>query len=308
MKLQRILTSICAIVLCTAIAMAQSSGDKLYSQGLQLQKTITIPSQNQAISKFQSAKKMYDSSAKKAQCDQAIQVSQGIIKHLKSCAPKPQVKPGKDSKDDTVEEIIPSLEVGPANTAFDVSCEANSIQVAVSTNQEDWDVAPVSDGNKIFAQATKRDSKIFIYVMPNNTFESRTQKFNVTAGNLTKEITITQSGIDAKLYVNKGFVKFKAKGDKQKVEVMCNSTLYYPSNSYENWYIASKPDWVNVSINQRGQGLSGSGVDSSIKKATITLVASSIVGTRDAYSGRQGEVVIKSGESTVSIYVSQPGK
>ena len=307
MKFQRFITSLCTIVLCAAIAMAQSSGDRLYSQGLQLQKTITIPAQNQAISKFQSAKKMYDSSAKKAQCDQAIQVSQGIIKHLKSNPSKP-INPGKNNKDEVVQEIIPSLEIGPANTTFDVNCDGNSIQIAVTTNQEDWDVAPVSDGNKIFAQATKRDDKIFIYVMPNNTYESRTQKFNVIAGNLTKEITITQSGIGAKLYVSKGFIKFKPKGDKQKVEVMCNSTLYYPSNSYENWYIVSKPDWVKVSINQRGQSLSGSGVDSSIKKATITLEASSVIGTREAYSGRQGEVVIKSGESTVSIYVSQPGK
>ena len=62
--------------------MAQTSGDKLYSQGLELQKKQTVQSQKAAIAKFQSAKKLYDSAVKKKQCDDAIAVSNNIIKGL----------------------------------------------------------------------------------------------------------------------------------------------------------------------------------------------------------------------------------
>ena len=61
---------------------AQTSGDRLYSQGLELQKKQTIQSQKSAIAKFQSAKKLYDSAAKKKQCDDAIAVSNNIIKTI----------------------------------------------------------------------------------------------------------------------------------------------------------------------------------------------------------------------------------
>ena len=62
--------------------MAQNSGDRLYSQGLELQKRQTVQAQKSAIAKFQSAKKLYDSAAKKKQCDDAITVSNNIIKTI----------------------------------------------------------------------------------------------------------------------------------------------------------------------------------------------------------------------------------
>ena len=80
--MKKFLSLLIAILFSTTLMFAQSSGDKLYNQGLQLQKTMTIQSQNQAISKFNSAKKLYDSAAKKAQCDQAISVSRNIIAKL----------------------------------------------------------------------------------------------------------------------------------------------------------------------------------------------------------------------------------
>lgn len=317
MKSQRIITFICTMLLCASMAFAQTSGDKLYNQGLQLQKTMTINAQNQAIAKFKSAKNLYDSAAKKAQCDQAIQVSQGIIKQLKiGTTGGGGKKPGQTIPEPVVVE--PTLDINPSN--FDLPQEANTVQVTVATNQEEWSVTPVNDGSKLFAQATKGDNKITIYVMPNPTYEKRAQKFLVTAGDLIKEITITQSGKYVQLSVNEGILKFKLAGNKKKVEISCNSTQQYPENANENWYVASKPDWIVVTINQKKGGLLGkikdkatqivggaeTETDASIRKTTINVEAKPVMrGSYEAANGRQGEVVIQSGESTVTIYVTQ---
>lgn len=319
MKPQRIFTLLCTILLCASIAMAQSSGDKLYNQGLQLQKTMTVTAQNQAIAKFKSAKKLYDSAAKKSQCDQAIQVSQGIIKQLKSGGGSGKGSgSSRQQAQETVVVVEPTLEISPA--VFDLPRESKTVQVTVSTNQEDWEVSPVNDGTQLFAQATKGDDRISIYVMPNNTYEKRTQKFHVTTGSLIREITITQSGKYVQLSGSEGILKFKLSGNKKKVEISCNSTQQYPENANENWYIASKPDWIVVTINQKKGGLLGKikdkanqlvggtdqETDASIKKTSITIEAKPIMkGSYEANTGRQGEVVIQSGESTFTIYVTQ---
>ena len=73
---------ICVMLGFAGTTVAQSSGDKLYSQGLELQKKQTVQSQKSAIAKFQSAKKLYDSAAKKKLCDDAIAVSNNIIKSI----------------------------------------------------------------------------------------------------------------------------------------------------------------------------------------------------------------------------------
>lgn len=50
-----------AMIMLSSTTVAQTSGDKLYSQGLELQKKQTVQAQRSAISKFASAKKLYDS-------------------------------------------------------------------------------------------------------------------------------------------------------------------------------------------------------------------------------------------------------
>ena len=62
---------------------AQTAGDKLFSQGQQLQMTQTVNSQNRAIAKFTAAKKAYDSSEKKAMCDNQIKICKNNIVTIK---------------------------------------------------------------------------------------------------------------------------------------------------------------------------------------------------------------------------------
>ena len=82
MKINIKLLLLCAFMGLSNPIMAQNSGDRLYSQGLELQKKQTVQAQKSAIAKFQSAKKLYDSAAKKKQCDDAIAVSNNIIKTI----------------------------------------------------------------------------------------------------------------------------------------------------------------------------------------------------------------------------------
>lgn len=62
---------------------AQTAGDKLFSQGQQLQMVQTVKSQNQAIVKFNAAKKAYDSSEKKTMCDNQIKICRNNIETIK---------------------------------------------------------------------------------------------------------------------------------------------------------------------------------------------------------------------------------
>lgn len=56
----------------TAVVNAQSACDKLFSNGVKCQQTMTVSSQKNAISYFEKAKICYDSQAKKDLCDQQI--------------------------------------------------------------------------------------------------------------------------------------------------------------------------------------------------------------------------------------------
>lgn len=317
MKFPRIITFLCSIVLCFSMAFAQSSGDKLYNQGLELQKTMTVSAQKQAIQKFTSAKKLYDSSAKKAQCDQAIKVSQGIISKLKS--------PSSDPNPRTLTVEDPTLDLPKAE--FEIGQEGGTIEVTVLCNKDNWKVMSVSDGNsKDFATAKAvDDNQIEIYVLPNDSYEKRQQRFSVIIGSLHKEITITQAGIPVKLSVKDPVLKFKLNGNKKKTEVFCNSTMEYADNSGENWYVESKPDWIIVTINQQKsntklggllnkgkdlveKNITGKDVtdDPDMRKTSITLEAMRVQkATQAAYQGRDGEVVLRSGDATVTIHVSQ---
>lgn len=76
-------------VAMSANVCAQSAADKLFNEGIKLQKTRTEASQNAAIKKFKAAKISYDSAAKKKSCDTQISKCNKIIEELK---PTPKVK------------------------------------------------------------------------------------------------------------------------------------------------------------------------------------------------------------------------
>ena len=317
MKSNRIITFLSLLVFCVTFAFAQSSGDKLYNQGLQLQKTMTISAQNQAIAKFNSAKKLYDSAVKKQQCDQAITVSRNIINAIKDGVPK------KDDAVNEEEKVQPTLEI--SEKSFDFSPESQSFKVMVVTNQPDWTVKPLDDGKEQFVSARKDGNNIDFWVTKNDTYEKRTQKFIVKAANLQQEIEITQNGKHVQLFSSESALNFKSGGGKKQLEVSCSSEQVFPSNSNANWYVESKPDWVSVTINTKSEqkGLLGKIKNKTkqilngkediniegVEKTPVTIQAQAIPkGSKIYAQGRHGEIKIVSGDSSVTIYVTQANK
>lgn len=325
--MKKFLSLLIAIFFSTTLMFAQSSGDKLYNQGLQLQKTMTIQSQNQAISKFNSAKKLYDSKAKKDQCDHAISVSRNIIANLKSGggggSPRGGGKPGGQTTKQEEVKVTPKLDV--SNSQFDVDLSSKKLTVNVNTNQSEWSVSTVSasDGSSFLTVKKTGDSTFDITVPQNYSAESREQKVMVTAGDLTRYVTVAQTGRHVDIDVNKKTLKFKEKGGDQKIDVSCNSDVSYEDNFNENWYVESKPAWIIVTINEKrekgffskmldkGEELikGKKNEDASMIKSGITVTCSHLQpGTAEAFTGRKGNIVLRSGDSTVTIYVTQLGK
>lgn len=325
MKFSRLLTTLLSIVLCASLAMAQKAADNLYNQGLKYQQTMTVKSQKMAIDKFKQAKAMYDSSDKKAQCDNSIAVSNKIIKDL-SPGSKGQGGSSHRSKGSSTNDYhggvtSPTLEL--SNTSFEVPIEAQTITVSVVTNQDNWDCSLVagSDGSSFLRIDKSGANEIKILVPTNNNTGSRMQKVMVTAGGLRKEIKVTQAGLPITLKASEPTINFKEKGGKKKIKITCNSSTQYANNSNENWYVESKPDWISITINEKrekgwfqkmkdkGEEIvkgKSSEEDVSSVESEITVTADAILkGSVAASKGRQGEIIIRSGDAKIDITVTQ---
>ena len=323
MKLSRILTFLISVVLSTSMAMAQSAADNLYNQGLKAQSVMTVKSQKQAIAKFTQAKKMYDSAAKKAQCDNAIAVSRNLIKQIPGNGGGGKNKNnhrGSSSNSQTSKEPVkPAITLELSNTSFDIPRDYKVINVTVVTNHDSWDVNPVacSDGST-FLKVEKKDGNDFAITVPaNNTTSTRSQQVMVTAGDVHKEVTITQTGIPVYIDTNEKLIKFKKKGGSKKVTISSNFGEQYDENSNENWIVESKPSWILITLNEKREKgwlakLADKGTELVKGKSSnedATIIQSSVTITADPLpsgtSNRKGEIVIRSGESAVSIHVTQ---
>lgn len=325
MNIKKFLAFLCALIFSTSVMMAQSSGDKLYNQGLQLQKTMTVQAQNSAISKFTSAKKLYDSAAKKAQCDNAISVSRNIIASLKGGKGKNTggtKGPQKTEQEPQEEPATISL----TNTEFSLDNATKALTVGVTCNKDDWSVSAVArpDGSSFLNVAKSANDKIIINVPANYTTETRDQKVQVKAGSVTADITITQTGKHIDIEASTKEFSFKEKGGKKKFTIACNATQQYSDNGYENWYVESKPDWIKIEINEKREksalGKLGDTFNGLIKgnsksdnsdmiKTNVTLICDPLIkGSVAAHNGRKAEVILRSGDQTVTLHVSEFGK
>ena len=326
--LRRLVMSLCALLLSASLAMAQSSGDKLYNQGLQLQKTMTVKAQNSAIAKFSSAKKLYDSAAKKAQCDQAISVSRNIISSLKGGG---ATRTGANNRKKTAaghqeetqrEETTLSL----SNTAFDgVGLSGAKLNVTVATNDNNWTVAPVTnaDGSNYFSASRTDDQTICIDVPANPRSGDREQDIMVTAGQLTKKIHVKQDGRKVRVLVSEQVFDFKEKGgDKKDIEIWSDSDITYDNNNGANWHVIDKPDWIRVTIQNKkeSKNIFKKVTDTVADKAkglfgkdevnTDGMTCTYIIIHADAKPSkkdpsRSGTITIESGNTTVILSVNQ---
>lgn len=306
---------ICLMTAFVIPAMAQTSGDKLYSQGLELQKKQTIQSQKSAIAKFQSAKKLYDSAAKKKQCDDAIAVSNNIIRTISSQKNKKDEIPVPNS----TELKTSVLEL--SNEKLQLDYEHRSVTVTITTTESEWSVTPIanSDGEAFVSiNRHPEEKKVEIVCSDNKSTRRRSQTIEVRAGELKKTLTIEQSGKPTILSVETTVVEFSSKGGSKSIEVYSNSDTPEKDNNNQNWKVVSKPEWINVigeefkekgalsKLGDKAKGLlkkSSTIVnDSSVVTSVMKLVVSSKSKTDPS---RNGEIIISSEDQRATIIVQQ---
>ena len=315
MKIFIKLLFICVMLGIADSANAQSSGDRLYSQGLELQKKQTVQSQKSAIAKFQSAKKLYDSAAKKKQCDDAVAVSRNIIKTIST---------NKGSKD--VSQNVNAAELKASvlelsNEKLQLDCESRSVTVNITTTESQWSVTPISNNNgEAFISVNQRleEPSFEIVCSANNSTRQRSQSIEVRAGELKKTLIIEQNGRPTILSVEKTVVEFTSKGGNKSLEVYSNSDSSEEDNNNRNWKVVSKPEWVNVigeefkekgffgKIGDTAKGLVKKNSASAEDPSVVTSVMKLVVSSKSKNDpSRSGEIVISSENQQATIIVHQ---
>lgn len=307
-----------ALIIGVLSMSAQTSGDKLYNDGISLQKKMTVADQKNAISKFTSAKKLYDSQAKKKQCDDAIQVSRNIISKLSSSSQKPSSKKQQEAAPEKEKEVYLEL----SNRSFETSCEPSSFTVTVNTDAEKWSVDALtnSDGTSFLTVRKGNDNKITIYCNANELTRPRVQNIIVTADKIKKEITVTQLGKEIYFDIDNKLLEFKKKGGKKEIKILSNSDETYPENNNQNWYVISKPKWIEVIIDsKKDSGFLSKGVGAvggllvGKKKVEVTdavvtpviIYATEFSPSVKTQTSQSGEVVFGSGYKRITVKVYQ---
>lgn len=306
---------ICVMLGFAGTTVAQSSGDKLYSQGLELQKKQTVQSQKSAIAKFQSAKKLYDSAAKKKLCDDAIAVSNNIIKSISIN----KNARGSSQNVKTAELKTSVLEL--SNEKLQLDCERKSVTVSLTTTEAEWSVTPITndDGEAFISVNQHKDEKTFeIVCSANNSTRHRSQSLEVRAGELRKILMVEQSGKPTILSVERTVVEFSSKGGSKSIEVYSNSESSEEDNNNRNWKIVSKPKWVSVigeefkekgflgKLGDKAKELVKKGAASADDPSVITSIMKIVVISKPKNEpSRNGDIVISSGNQQATIIVQQ---
>lgn len=303
------------LLLVSFPVFAQNSGDKLYNQGLKLQQKQTIQSQRSAISKFQSAKKLYDSSVKKKQCDDAIAVSNNIIKTLSSN--KGSRKNDLNMK--TAELKTSVLEL--SNEKLELDYNSRSVIVNITTTEQEWSITPItnSDGGSFISVTQHTDDRNFeIVCSANRSTRHRSQIIEVRAGALKKVLVVEQGGKPTVLSVENTVVEFSSKGGNKSVEVYSNADSVEADNNNRNWRVVSKPDWVIVvgeeykekgflaKLGDTAKSLVKKNAASADDPSVVASVMKIVVASKQKSSpSRSGEIVIASENQQATIIVQQ---
>ncbi len=157
----------------------QTSCDNLYAKAVQYQQTMTIASQNQAITYFQKAQACYDSEDKKNLCSSQIKTCKNTISVIKknsqgSAASKKKknedenVKLTQNETPETVMEDTVAIVLSVSESVVKFKAKGREFKkVRVNCNSEDWSVVgmpdwisySVNNDNEIVLEASENTSK-----------------------------------------------------------------------------------------------------------------------------------------------------
>ena len=175
-------------------ANAQTAGDRLFAQGQKLQLQQTVSSQKQAIAKFSAAKKAYDSSTKKAMCDNQIAICRSNIKLITR-------KTRTVTKKETVvlekadSAVPPEVAKDPVRLSLSVSSvefkssgkKSDNHEVTVNCNYDDWTYTFPE-----WVDVTKNGNKLTLTADPNKTDGERSGVLTVKCYDEKAELMIYQ--------------------------------------------------------------------------------------------------------------------
>lgn len=175
-------------------ANAQTAGDRLFAQGQKLQLKQTVSSQKQAIAKFSAAKKAYDSSTKKAMCDNQIAICRSNIKLITR-------KTRTVTKKETVvlekadSAVPPEVAKDPVRLSLSVSSvefkssgkKSDNHEVTVNCNYYDWTYTFPE-----WVDVTKNGNKLTLTADPNKTDGERSGVLTVKCYDEKAELMIYQ--------------------------------------------------------------------------------------------------------------------
>ena len=312
--------TILLLMVATTVS-AQSNGDKLFMEGQTLQQKQTIASQNQAIKKFEAAKVVYASADKKKMCDNQIAICNNNISSLKRASTKGSKE--KKQAETAVQEVKLSLSKnfilfdGDKKGVYSIAVTAPSIEWSFKSSEG-------IEGEENYVKATRSsDAKsIDIEVEANPSTLERHQSFIVSYESTTDTLLVSQSGKEVMLSTSSNLVEFKLKGGSKSIELYTNSDSIITSNNGLTWYVESKPEWIETSVEVSkeksavGKGLSAlKGLVSSkakaataadVKNSIVKIVALALPKSDPSYSsGRKGEIVFASQDKTYKITVIQ---
>ena len=294
------------------------NADKLFMEGQNLQQTMTAASQSAAIKKFQSAKVIYTTADKKKMCDNQIAICNKNIASIRKGRPAKQTVT-------VAEPVAPKFALSQKKVDFDGD-KAGSVNIKVEASSTDWTFTVPSgvEGTDNFIRVTRsNDAKsIDISTNANTKTLDREQVINVDYGEVREVITVHQGGKPVTLSTNTNQLEFGLKGGNKSLEVYTNSDSIIASNYDQTWYVESKPDWIETSIEvKKKKGIFGSAFSSiktavtgsasaaseeDVKISNVKVVAKALTKTSPEYAtGRKGEIVIASQDKRHHITVVQ---
>ncbi len=198
MKVSRLILTMlfCAITLTIS---AQTSCDKLFASGVKLQQTMTVASQNKAITYFEKAKVCYDSQSKKDLCDQQIKACRNIIAQLSKKTKTVTTTRNTDetsTNEQTVQEPVRTKQE-VRNVQLSIDCAYLKFKgkggefkkAKVTCNYTDWEIVEKPD----WVNCTRNDNgEIVVEAVKNPTKEERSGVIKITCGDKSVTLTVIQ--------------------------------------------------------------------------------------------------------------------
>ncbi len=197
-----------AICCFPATSWGQSNGDKLFMEGQNLQKVMTVASQNAAIKKFRAAKIVYTNASNKTMCDNQIAICNNNLKTLAKGGDSTSTgkrkntakgKTGSDKKKETETPVAEAPKVTKRNVSLSLSesrldfkavpKEGAMQSVDVNCNYNDWAIKSKPEWITVY---TTKD-KFSVEAQENATGEDRSGVVTVKCGDKEVDLVVNQN-------------------------------------------------------------------------------------------------------------------